>query len=299
MASASANKKGQFSVQFTLHKKRLTIYLGKVDKRWAEEFARHVDRLVDAFRFREPASRKTQQWLAELAPEFRAKLASHQLVQSIPVGTIAELCAYEIENAKGQKPKTVVKYRDAEASLVKFFGSDRLLHQITPGDAESFRRWMLKHGSRKPKPNGPLAETTTDVRCKQARQFFATAVKHQWLDQNPFSDLTLGSTENPDAQEYVGVDIVEQLFRHASPQMQLFIACSRFGGIRVMSELRVLRWEWVNFSEQTVTVKAPKNERYKHKKWRVVPMYDCWRPYLEAAFEAAPEGAEYVMHADR
>lgn len=153
MASAYANKSGQFQVQFTgASGKRETIYLGKVPKSFANDFALRVDRLLQAASTGYAPDPTTVFWLGELSAKFRQKLAAVSLWADMPVATVGQLCDHCILHAD-VKPKTLDKYIAAKENLIAFFTAGRPLHQVTAADCEEFHRWLLKHG-RRPTPGG-------------------------------------------------------------------------------------------------------------------------------------------------
>ena len=77
-------------------------------------------------------------------------------------------------------------------------------------------------------------------------------------------------------------------------EWQLIVALSRYGGLRCPSEHVALRWEHVLWDIGRINVMSPKTE-HVGKPERVVPLFPELRPFLQAVFEAAPEGAEYVI----
>jgi integrase len=75
------------------------------------------------------------------------------------------------------------------------------------------------------------------------------------------------------------------------------VALSRYGGIRVPSELLTLTWADVDRERSRFRVHAPKTEHHKDGGDRWVPIFPELRPHLEVAFELAPEGAVYLIPA--
>jgi integrase len=73
------------------------------------------------------------------------------------------------------------------------------------------------------------------------------------------------------------------------------LAVSRFGGLRIPSELRTLRWVDVLFDEQKGAVHATKTKRIEGKAVRGLPMFPESEPLLRDALEAAADGAEFVF----
>ena len=66
------------------------------------------------------------------------------------------------------------------------------------------------------------------------------------------------------------------------------MALARFGGLRCPSEIATVRWSDVNLPEGRFAVDSPKTG------WRVIPVFTELRPHLEAAWDAAEDGAEIV-----
>lgn len=78
-------------------------------------------------------------------------------------------------------------------------------------------------------------------------------------------------------------------------EWRLIFALSRYGGLRCPSEHLALTWGDVNWEHERFTVHSPKTEHHEGKGERVVPLFPELRPYLEAAFDSAEEGAVHVV----
>lgn len=76
------------------------------------------------------------------------------------------------------------------------------------------------------------------------------------------------------------------------------VSLCRFGGLRSPSEVLSLRWQDVNWAGQRMRVRSPKTERHVGKASREVPLFPELAAALTEAFDAAPEGAEYVIADD-
>jgi integrase len=288
MATVFANKDGQYSAQFTHDHKRATIYLGKIDKRDAQEF---VGQLACQASGRCPPA-SVLQWLTGLAPKLRAKLAKYELADQSSVATIGELCAYCISQADVE-PSTLTKYRDAEANLVAFFGANRPAHRVTPGDADEFRRWLLKKGRRP--VEGPLAASTASKRLKQVRSFFAAAVRKRWLVDNPFLGVKCRESFDDERKFYVTREMAKTLMDAADAELRLIIALARYAGLRTPSEIWPLQLTWINEEAGTLKVLDSKRRRFPEKRWRHPPLFPEFRRLLTDAFHAAPDGATHIF----
>ena len=75
-----------------------------------------------------------------------------------------------------------------------FFGADRLMTTITPGDADAFRQALLKQG---------LAENTARRICGRARQFFRAAIRSELVTRNPFDGIKCAVGANLSTRRFV------------------------------------------------------------------------------------------------
>jgi Phage integrase family len=73
----------------------------------------------------------------------------------------------------------------------------------------------------------------------------------------------------------------------------LLFALSRFGGLRCPSEHLALKWTDFDWERSRFRVDSPKTG----VRW--VPIFPELRPFLEEAFDAAPEGAVHVINGYR
>jgi integrase len=279
--------------------KRETIYLGSVPKRWAEDFARHVERLIEHVEYGEPIDRKTSAWLAEVGPKWRKKLAARGLAAAETIATLADLVAECRAQtiAGGAAASTVVKLDAAGRNLVEYFGPRRSVHGVTPGDAADYARWLRVSGRRDGSGKG-LAATTTAKQLKTASGFFRRAVMKEVCHRNPFEGLAR-EAPGSDAQQYVPREVVLSVLKHCSPALALRVALTRFAGLRHPSEVEAVQIEWVNLPERRLLAFSPKNQRYDHKRWREVPIDPEVASRLADAIETAAPGEVYVAWQNR
>jgi integrase len=287
MASAYQNGRGQWIVQFPPPGggPRATIHLGsKVNAAYAEEVGRRIDLLLEAHAAGRSPDLVTLQWLTTISSKLAQKLAKYDLTDGPRAATVAELCRHCVTHAHVEA-STLVKYEDAEASAVAFFGGSKAIHRITSGDAQDFRVWLATNGRR---PNGgPLAPTSVGKRLEQVKSFFQSAVRRRWLLTNPFDGQSSFEVEPPDRKFFVTVQIVDKLLEHATPEMSLLINLARYAGLRVPSEVWPLEWSWIDWEAGTLKIFSQKTKRFK--KWRHCPLFP---EVARALREAQPEGAK-------
>ena len=283
MASLT-QKRGRWSLQFRLqpHQDRQSVALGAMSEEDAEASRKRVTVLVEAFRAGSPPDPSTAKWVNSLPDELHAKLARAGLViprdqgeEAAAVPTLADFIDRYTEKRKADtNPGTRVNYGQAKGYLVAYFGATRRIDRISEGEAEDFRLDLLSR----------LAENTVKRVTGRAKQFFASAVKHKLIAENPFGEMKCALVENRERDYFISREEAAKILE-ACPdaQWRLLFALSRFGGLRCPSEHLGLRWGDVDWERGKVTVRSPKTAR-KGKASRTIPLFpSCgrsWKPYL-------------------
>jgi len=218
---------------------------------------------------------------------YQPKLAAAGLITERSSAVLGLFLADYIRGGHDIKPLTLEHLHRIKTDLVEHFGGEKPLRDITPGDADEFRLFLI--GKR-------LAENTLRRRCGRAKQFFTVAVRRQLIPINPFTDLKSAIWANPSRFYFVSREETGKVI-DACPdaQWRLLVALSRYGGLRCPSEHLALRWADVHWGEGRVTVRSPKTEHHAGGESRVIPLFPELRPHLEEAFEQAETGAEYVI----
>jgi len=179
-------------------------------------------------------------------------------------------------------------YQHTRRNLITFLGEDTPLRDISEGDADGWRLWLMNHEK--------LSPNTVRRRCGLAKQFFRAAVRKRLIDSNPFADLHGSVRGNPDRQYFVTREEAEKVLE-ACPdnEWRLLFALSRYGGLRCPSEHLRLRWSDVNWSEGKIVITSPKTEHHEGKGTRVIPLFPELKRYLDDAWEQTQRGVEYVI----
>ena len=288
MASVANDPNGRKRILFVAPDgKRKTIRLGKTDKKSAGAIARHVEALLAAKIGGQPVPRGTTAWLASIADPLRDKLAAVGLVEPRQRLTVGEFLASWLSSKKamGHKPTSLRTWGQTVAALVDLFGG-RPLASLTHADGEAFRSAMQGQG---------LRATTIHGRLGHARQMLEDAVRLGHIPTNPWKHVRQRSGNPSERRAYVPVADVQRVIDHCQNVLwKLLVALARFGGLRVPSEAFSLTWNDVDWERGRLTVPSPKTE-HLGKTHRVIPLFPLLRPYLEAAFEQAPEGSVYVF----
>lgn len=288
MASISNDPNGRRRLMFTnVNGRRQTVRLGKMPKRTAESVKVYVEHLLTAQLSKQPIDGETARWVASLDDVLADKLAKVGLIQQRDSATLGPFVDGYIESRQDVKPGTVMVYGHTRRCLVAFFGTDKPLREITPGDADQWRLYLLAEG---------LSENTTRRRCGIAKQFFTTAVRKRLIPANPFEELKAATIANRRRDYFVSREEAAKVIE-ACPdaQWRLLFALSRYGGLRCPSEHLAMLWGDVNWEHARVTIRSAKTEHHEGGECRVIPLFPELRPYLEAVFDQAEPGTEHVI----
>jgi integrase len=275
---------------------RQILYLGAVAKKKAQDILRHVDDLERCTIDGSSPSEATSRWLAEIGDDMRAKLVKHGLArprQAAPVVTIYALIERFKDRPKwrDKKPSTHLAYEHGFRHILAFFGSHRGVETVTETDAEDMLGYLLE-----PKPAGAgLAKASAYRMTDTASMLFRFARRSRLIAANPFDEVKRGvlASEHKAFIDAATATLVIDAMKDS--QWRLLVALARWGGLRVPSEPKLLRWQDIDWERNRFTVHSPKTEHHHGGESRVVPIFPELRPYLVERFEQAYEGDVYVL----
>jgi len=273
--------------------KRRAVRLGKAPQKTAEAVLARVEALVSSAIAHTPWDNDTAAWVRGLDAKMYDRLAVVRLVpprEPRPEAEPAALGAFLEQYIDGRsdiKPRTRINLDQARRNLLRFFGADKPLAAITPGDADGFRMDLM----------GRLSENTARRHCGRAKQFLRAALRKRLIQENPFADMRgCGVKGNPSRFYFIRREDAQRVLE-ACPdaQWRLLFALSRYGGLRCPSKHLSLRWGDVDWERNRITVRSPKTEHHDGGESRQIPIFPELRPYLEEAWEQAEPGTEYVV----
>ena len=289
MASVISDPNGLKRIQFMAGDgSRRTIRLGKATVRQAEAIKIKIEQLaLTATGITGVMDEATAAWLTGLDVKMYNKLAVAGLVgrrESTQLGPFLDAYITERHDVKQGTKNT---YRLVSNNLTAFFGNDKLLRDVTPGECDQYRLHLVGLG---------LADNTVRRRCGVARQFFRVAVRRKLIPSNPLEDLKTTVQSNPARLYFIRrVEAHKVLDACPDAQWRLLFALSRYGGLRCPSEHIMLRWSDIDWEHGRMLVRSPKTEHHKGHESRLVPLFPELVPYLREAFEQAEPGTEYVI----
>lgn len=121
-----------------------------------------------------------------IGDKLAGKLERAGLIQRRSVAVLGKFLDAYIDR-KARKPRTRTNYTLGRTYLVKFFGEDKLLREITSGDADRWKDWMHAEN---------YANGTIGRAVGWAKQFFGDAVRCRLVESNPFAEVKAPSQVN-------------------------------------------------------------------------------------------------------
>ena len=203
-----------------------------------------------------------------------------------PPGSLGHFLGGYIVSRGDVKPSTHANLQRTAADLLDYFGHDKPLVEITAGDADDFRRWLVS--------DRDLAPNTVRRVCGRGKQFFRAAVRKRLIESSPFGDMH-NTNVRANHQRFYFVSAEETakvLAACPSVQWRVLFALNRYGGLRNPSETLGLRWSDIDWRQSRMTVRSPKTEHIEGHESRVVPLFSDLRTHLEAARDEAGESPE-------
>jgi len=287
MASVGNDRNGRKRLLFVGRDgKRRTVRLGKASAKQAEAVKVKVESLVTA-QLSGSMDDETARWVAGLDDGMHAKLAAVGLVTPRHSARLGPFLDGYIASRCDVKPATVTNWRHTRRGLLEHFGADKPLREITQGDADRWRLYLIGQG---------LAANTVRKRCGNAKQFFRAAVRSKLVSENPFADLPAVTKGNAARMFFITREMAEKVL-DACPdaQWRLVFSLCRYGGLRMPSEVFRLTWADVDWAGMKLILHSSKTEHHDGGGVRRVPIFPELYPHLMEAFEQAEPGTEHVI----
>ena len=241
MASVSRDSNGTKRVCFTDGTgKRHVLRLGRVNVRQAEEVRVRVEALLAARMYRRSPDVELLGWLNGLDDRVHRRFANKGLVphRERAAGATLESLIKRFLDASTVKPATLAAYKQTTDSLLEVLGRRTPITEITPADADHWRKAISEKGDRRK----PLAAATIAKRVHVAKCIFSRARRWKLVPENPFEHPRAGPQSNPDRAFYVRPEVAQRIIDQCPcPQWKGVIALSRFAELRCPSEIVELR----------------------------------------------------------
>ena len=270
----------------------------------AGETSQKIKHIIEAISYRGEIDPEIPRWLA-LHPKLAEKLAKVGLV-SAPAksattnGTklVTFIDGY-IATRTDVKPNTVRTWKQTRGLLIEHFSDRQKVAGINELDAQGFHAWLSS--VKDPESNNRRFSSATVTKYTScARQFLAAAVDGRLIAANPFRGIKLGKKTNKGRQRFIDRELIGRVLDGCKdPEFKLVIALSRYGGLRIPSELDGLLWQHIDRERGRILITSPKTERYEGGGSREIPLFPELAPYIDAWWEKCPEGCEHVISSNR
>lgn len=253
----------------------------------------HIEELAISVRSGTVLDFIVQRWIDSIDSNTYQKMVKAGFLrprQVVEVPTLGPFLVKWFADRRGTvEHSTELTWRHVQRNLIACFGEDRTLESITQEDTEQFVRWLQTEED--------LSTVTRTKRHKIARQMFASAVKAKKIEQNPFGRLEGAKHTNKQRQHFFTIEETAAILDGCSSQeWRVLIALARYGGLRVPSEIKKLRWSDINWQAKSFIVHSPKLKRYEDKAVRVVPLFPELESELNLLWDELGDGpAEFVL----
>lgn len=310
MASLSHDRNGTRRILFVDGAgSRRALRLGHVPVKTAEQVLRRVEELVAHAIAGTAHDADLAGWLAALPTTLYRRLVRVGLAapraEDEPAKTITLRELVDAFKARAAvKAGTAAAYAQTLDSLLKFYGPEKPVAEITTESADEWRKAIATapagEGRRKKRrlaANNRLSPATVAKRVHVAKQVFGKAVSWEWIAKNPFEKLRAGSQVNAARSQYVPLDALDAVL-DACPgsSWRLVFALTRLAGLRCPSEVGGLTWNDVDAEHGRLTIRSVKTEHHGGgHAVRLVPIVPRLRELLAEAWDAAEDGAVLVV----
>ena len=289
MASITKEKSGAYRLKYLDGEKTIGIRLGTRDKHAANSAKAFIEALITSKELGVSPNAETVAWLNRLDNTIHARIAKAGLTpprQARKLPTLKELIDKFHETFAG-KEQTAVFYGHTTRNLLDYF-TDCPLEQITEQAADEFRVWLDTAQT--------LARATVARRIIACRTIWKKGQRWKMTADNPFSGVKAGNQANEARKRSIpATDALKLMDAAPDAQWRLIIALSRFGGVRVPSEVLPLKWGDINWEARTIRITSPKTEHHTGGGTRIVPLFDEIHQPLLDCFELAQPGDEFII----
>jgi integrase len=293
MANLRKQAKGGWEIRFTDDdERRVSLYLGVVPARSAEEILRHVERMLEAKWANRPLDETTAKWVGGVDGRLRDKLVAKGLIAPIErpkvvlLGAFIEQCIQELSSERA--PRTVINLRQARDKLLAYVPAEREMGSVTVDEMVRYRHWLATACG--------LAPNSVKIHCKKAKQFFGEAVSRGLIPDNPCRTLKdLHEMRNEERERFMEIEeALRVLAACPSAEWRLIFSLARFGGLR-RSEILALRWEHIVWNESRIDVPGAKGRHGTGKRKRDLPIFPELATALRAVLAERPQASGRIV----
>jgi site-specific recombinase XerD len=231
---AYKTSRGHWQVNFSEFGKQRTLYLGSgFTSGSADRIAKIVTDILSCRKRGEVLPLEVVRRIELLPDRVRSSFERLGLIGGVSRWTLTTLLESFYEMKSDLSAGTRYGYNLCGTSLIEFFDKDRRIDSIEKSDCERFKNHYLVKYS---------ACTLARV-LRRCRSIFKFAVDTGRLVKNPFEKVSGNAEVNLSRQVYVARDMIFRVMACCRDDYdRLILALARFGGLRIPSEIRHLRY---------------------------------------------------------
>jgi hypothetical protein len=235
---------GNWQVNFSEFGKQRVLYLGRdFTSGSADRIAKIVTDILSCRKRGDALPMEIFRKIESLPDRVRKSFERLNLVGGVVSWTLENLLQSFYESKSHLKATTQDAYKMFGNLLAEFFGKNRRLDTIEKSDCERFRNFHLVKYS----------ACTAARGLRRYRSIFRFAVDAGWLTKNPFDKISVSAEVNLSRQVYVDRDMIFKVMACCRDDYdRLLLALARFGGLRIPSEIRQLRY--CDFTDNVIRI---------------------------------------------
>ena len=268
LSSTKRNKKTCYQIWVGTDPHRSNIWLGAISKSNANEIFSYINQVEQCRNHNTILTNLTRSWLQGLDDRFYGKLVKADLVKPRSCETVKKFFEEQLLKLNCA-PRTKDIYHRAHLKFFEFLQTDYNLRDVSPKMAHDFYFTHLAAAG--------LAESYRSKTAKIIREFFSKAKVFELIDRNPFDGFEISEPVDRSRHVFIPRDSINLMIEKAADiRWRCLLGFAGLCGLRTRSEIAALRWEHIEWDDNTFTVPSVKT------KTRTVPIFGDFRPLLEA-----------------
>ena len=231
---ASIGKNGKSKRLWLYHSKpKKQIGLGQITARQQREILRIVEPLEEAAKLGIEATQEQLRAADKLSPKLREKLRDVGLLNGLNARlTIGEFGRDWIDGRSDIKAERRQHYRTTIKMLEEYFGADKVLNDVSVGEAKAFQTDLAQK----------VSANTVAGRIKMAKCLFGAAVDFGHIFSNPFEKVKSTLQPNDDRFFYIPKETIDAIIEDVTcPEWKAIITLWRYAGLRAQEPLHLVR----------------------------------------------------------
>ena len=231
---AYKTSKGKWQINFSEGGKQKTLYLGRdFTSGSADRVSKIVTDILAHRKRGEVLPVDLFRRIESLPERLRKSFERSGLVGGATSWTLESLLQSFCETKSHLSQSTRSCYQATRARLSEFFKPECRIDSIAKTDCERFMIYYLASHS--------ACFASREIR--RCQSIFRFAIQQDWLAKNPFDKIASRVDVNLDRQFYVDRETIDKVVACCQDDHdRLLLALARFGGLRIPSEIRHLRF---------------------------------------------------------